>query len=195
MRFDLLLNDWDDWYHDLKTRPLENYISWSPWKFSFAVGFQEFDWGIAGGIDPADNIDPRDYTTGTDADKLSILAADIKYAPFDFMSLEAVYIPSEEYDIFKKVVESEIPAAIFYGKILTIPAMTILDYLLNDYKIRNHKISWVAGFDLNAGSGDLSSFNFRVLGEFIPLFDDRFYKDYTDGSPDDDRVDWEDPCR
>jgi len=73
--FDVILNDFGSWDKVLNIKPLENYISWSPWKVKLSAGLQYFSWGTADGLNPTDNINPRDYTVGISSKKIPILSA------------------------------------------------------------------------------------------------------------------------
>jgi len=291
--FDIILNDFGDWDKVLSILPLENYISWSPWKIKLGLGLQEFAWGTADGLNPTDNINPRDYTVGVKASKIPILSASFSMYPVDFFSFDIIYAPFEQNDIFPKDIVEEIPEDIFYdvtlikinrlyiqnpknanleklsfdpknfiigGKINFrfskvdfsfsylydfdqyytpeislvkrqvgntpmppfIPAMYIYrpseiklirdrvhrigadikgsvdrftmwgefcytlttDYLMDDYKKRNHKIEFITGFDFRYGPNDDFYFNLQYFGEVNLNYDDKFYKDYPNGEPD-----------
>lgn len=54
------------------------------------------------------------------------------------------------------------------------------DYLMKRYDIKNHKLSWVAGFDFNYGPNQDFYFNFQVFGDFSPFYDTTLDKDYDD---------------
>lgn len=86
------------WNSLARVRPLENYISWSPEGFRLSAGYQIFAWGVADKRNPTDNLNPRDYTVGVNADKIPVLAIDAVWYPTDAISLEAVYIPYEQAD-------------------------------------------------------------------------------------------------
>ncbi|MCG8570648.1 MAG: hypothetical protein MJB14_10960 [Spirochaetes bacterium] len=58
------------------------------------------------------------------------------------------------------------------------------DYLLSSHPIRNHTLSWCTGFDFNYGPDDGFYFSLQYTGEYIPAFDQTFYKDYDEGLPD-----------
>ncbi|MBN2535060.1 MAG: hypothetical protein JXB88_19420 [Spirochaetales bacterium] len=62
------------------------------------------------------------------------------------------------------------------------------DYDLSTYKIRNHKLLWIAGLDFNYGPEDEFYLNFQYAGQYIPGFDDKFYTDYPGGMPDSDQM-------
>jgi len=62
------------------------------------------------------------------------------------------------------------------------------DYLNDSYKIRNHKLNWITGFDFNYGPNNDFYVNIQYFGEFIPAFDDDFYREYEDGEPNEDKV-------
>ncbi len=338
-RFDLILNDFGSWDKVLNLKPLENYISWSPWKIKMSAGLQYFSWGTADGLNPTDNINPRDYTTGVNSEKIPILSALFSMYPVDFFSFDIVYVPFEQNDIFPRDFISEIPEELFYGKKMDKSAaktylqtnlMQILgevitqedianefekytsdanngknaniknfdfkpeyfilggktnfrfakvdfsfsylydfdkyytpelylindeivgsdvttdtglpspyppfignpttsrfwranevklvrnrihrigadikiavdrfgiwgefsfslsdDYLMDNYKKRNHNIGFVAGMDFSYGPNDDFYFNFQYFGEVNLNYDDKFYKDYKDGRPDKSKI-------
>jgi len=54
------------------------------------------------------------------------------------------------------------------------------DYLMNKYDIKNHKLSWAAGFDFNFGPNQDFYFNFQVFGDYSPLYDTNLDNDYDD---------------
>ncbi|HBE03105.1 MAG: hypothetical protein A2096_09185 [Spirochaetes bacterium GWF1_41_5] len=95
-------------------KPLENFISWSPWKIKTGAGYQLFSWGCADGQNVIDTLNPRDYRLGLDAEKLPVLAAALNIYPADFFSAEAVYIPSAGADKNPYNIEDELPAELFY---------------------------------------------------------------------------------
>ncbi|HOV14621.1 MAG TPA: hypothetical protein PK771_10085, partial [Spirochaetota bacterium] len=115
-KFDLILNDFGSWDKVLNLKPLENYISWSPWKVKLAAGLQFFSWGTADGLNPTDNINARDYTTGATSEKIPILSAAFSMYPVDFFSFDVVYVPFEQNDIFPRDFVAEIPEELFFGQ-------------------------------------------------------------------------------
>lgn len=338
-KFDILLNDFGSWDKVLNLRPLENYISWSPWKVKLSAGLQYFSWGTADKLNPTDNINPRDYTVGANYEKIPILSAAFSMYPVDFFSFDVVYVPFEQNDIFPVNYEDEIPEALFYGKkmdktsavkylktnlmailsgIITqddiksefekytsdvnngknvnitelgfkpenftiggktnfrfpkvdfsfsylydfdqyyTPQLALIndeikgsdatadtslplpyppyignstttkfyrvselkfvrnrihrfgadikatvdrfgiwgevcfnmteDYLMESYKLRNHKVSYSTGFDFSYGPNDDFYFNFQYFGDVNLGYDDKFYKDYKDGKPDSSKI-------
>ena len=88
------------WGNGAQVKPLENYVSWSPSVFKFAFGYQIYSWGVADKVNPTDNLNPRDYTTGWNADKIPVLSADLNWYASDHISLEAVFVPYEQMDIY-----------------------------------------------------------------------------------------------
>ncbi len=90
---DLIVNQSGDVTQFLSAYPLENSIIISPWKFKFGAGFQYFTWGTADTLNPTDNINARDYTMGPNFEKMSILSGFISFAPVNFFSIEAIYVP------------------------------------------------------------------------------------------------------
>ncbi|MBN2545846.1 MAG: hypothetical protein JXB50_08620 [Spirochaetes bacterium] len=298
-QFDIMLNEFGSIDNILILRPLENSIKWSAWKFNFGAGFQFYSWGCADKINPTDNLNPRDFTKGLDSEKLSLLSFYTGFFPFGFMSIEAVYVPFEQSDIFPVNWAGKIPKEFFYEQtIISSPSPLIYDviklksnrqqnklnfdpssfllggkinfntkiadfsfsYLYDfdpyytpfikvkkyqimfgaiptgnysfkvnsvelirkrlhrfgaDFKttvdrfglwvelcytmtedysmvldsIRNHNLSFAAGFDFNYGPNKDFYFNMQMMGEYNPLFDKNFYKDYEDGLPDSDEID------
>jgi hypothetical protein len=84
-------------WSDLATaKPLENYVSWSPSGWKLTSGYQIFSWGVADKRNPTDNLNPRDYTVGWNADKIPVLAADAIWYPTDAFSVEGVFLPSAQ---------------------------------------------------------------------------------------------------
>ena len=263
---DIVANKWGEWEKFAEFLPLENYISWSPWKFKLSAGFQNFTWGVADKINPTDNINPRDYRVGIESKKIPVLSLLLAFYPVDFLSIEAVYVPFEQddkfpvdfaekledktdcsdvdtenidfdpksfilggkvnfhvrnfdfsfsylYDLDKyytPVIEVEkvsLPLSDYdfykldsidlvrkrehkfgadfkttvsrFGLWLEFCYSMTEDYLMNNYHLRNHRISWVAGFDFNYGPNDKFYFNMQYMGELIPFYDNSFYKDYS----------------
>ncbi|MCG8570134.1 MAG: hypothetical protein MJB14_08340 [Spirochaetes bacterium] len=318
----LFINDWGNWEAAwknnefkagfLRVKPLDNAIYWSPWKFNLGVGFQYYTWGLADKLNPTDNINPKDYRQGLDADKISVFSASATLYPVDFMSIEAVYVPFEQSSTFpldfaekipedlytqvnitgftgggdpiydnisrdKKVEEEKLAfdltsfkaggkvnfffptvdfsfsylydidtyytpeikldrydlssnAAILgilsaankptssyrvesidltrnrihrfgfdikatvdrFGIWLETAYSMTEDYFMNQYELRNHNLAWTLGFDFNYGPDDDFYFNIQYVGEFIPDYDQDFYGDYEEGSPDSAKIDEKD---
>ncbi|MCG8572511.1 MAG: hypothetical protein MJB14_20450 [Spirochaetes bacterium] len=92
-KLDLILNEWGDPEELLEADPLENYLSWSPWKFYFAVGFQEFNWGAADRINPVNNLNLKDSRHPYQIMNLPSLSLYTKFFPIKYLSAELVYIP------------------------------------------------------------------------------------------------------
>jgi hypothetical protein len=84
------------WDKQVRARALENYVSWSPKGFKFSTGYQIFSWGVADKKNPTDNLNPRDYTVGVNADKIPVLAADAIWYPNDAVSVEGVFLPAAQ---------------------------------------------------------------------------------------------------
>lgn len=290
--FDIILNETGNWENIINVLPLENYISFSPWKINISVGLQEFSWGTADGLNPTDNINPRDYTVGLNADKIPILAASFSMYPVDFFSFDVIYVPFEQNDIFPIDLTEKISEEIFYDATLDstmkkvpiknpkninqtflsfdpknfivgtkinfrvpkvdfsfsylydfdqywTPNITLLrsqiaylpkyfyrvesielirnrvhrigtdikavidrfgiwtefcytltdDYLMDNYKKRNHQISFVSGFDFSYGPNDSFYFNLQYFGQVNLNYDNKFYKDYENGEPDPSKLD------
>jgi len=92
-QFDIILNEWGDIKKFLEMLPMENYVSWSPWKFRFAIGFQNFNWGVSDKINPTDNVNIKDIRHPYDFRKTPVFSVSASFFPFDFMSMEVLYIP------------------------------------------------------------------------------------------------------
>lgn len=94
-------------------RPLENSLSLNTGKLQTTLGFQNFFWGSADKLNPVDNINPRDYTTGLDAEKLPVFSLSFKAYPTDRISIEAAYAPFDQPDVFPLDVVDNIPGTLF----------------------------------------------------------------------------------
>lgn len=271
--FNLILNGWGDWSKFLEIIPLENYISWSPWKFTFGLGFQKYNWGTADVINPTDNINLKDIREPFNPRKISVFSLYIGFFPVNFMSIEALYIPfylmppfsltelfedafgSELEPTFQNVINPEffglggklsffLKHADFsfsyltkvepyysldldleyvydpssdnhiysasevemlhrrlhyigadfrtnvgiFGLWLEVCYSLSEDYLMQNYDIRNHQLSWTAGFDFNYGPNSDFYCNIQYFGYFNPFYDQDFYRDYDDGLPEANEV-------
>jgi len=93
--------------------PLENSLTIETGRLSTTLGCQYFSWGSADRLNPTDNINPRDYNTGPDAEKLSIFAASAQIYFTDRLSLPALYVPFEEPDRFPVRVADKLPQSLF----------------------------------------------------------------------------------
>lgn len=249
----------------LSVLPLENKITINVWKLKIGLGLQYFDWGVADGINPTDNLNPKDLTKFISADviekKLSVLSASIDFYPIDQMGMQIVYIPFYQNDKLPQTdIPLTIPGGVEYvnpdfdftsfiigGKVnfylpyidfsfsyvydvdpmytpvidvtmdnITYAPMSVgiinsikmkhkrlhhfgtdfkvnvdrfgiwaeiaytmtEDYLMDNYKIKNHELSWIGGFDFYYGVDDEFTFSFQYMGDYIPLFDQTFNKDY-----------------
>lgn len=98
------------WDRLIRARLLENYISWNPAGFKLAAGYQIFSWGVADKYNPTDNLNPRDYTVGVNADKIPVLALDAVWYPSDSISVEGVFEPSAQTSIYPVDFASEAAA-------------------------------------------------------------------------------------
>jgi hypothetical protein len=92
--------EYGSWDELARVRPLENYLSWNPTGLKLAVGYQNFSWGVADKKNPTDNLNPRDYSVGVNADKIPVLAADAIWYPSDAISVEGVFVPSAQKSIY-----------------------------------------------------------------------------------------------
>jgi hypothetical protein len=93
---DSATGEYGSWDKLVRARPLENYVSWSPSGWKLSAGYQVFSWGLADKRNPTDNLNPRDYTVGVNADKIPVLAADAVWYPTDSLSIEAVFAPTAQ---------------------------------------------------------------------------------------------------
>jgi hypothetical protein len=154
---DIVLNDFSSWDKILVIRPLENYISWSPWKLKFAVGLQTYSWGTADGMNPTDNINPRDFSRGMDSKKIPVLSALFSMYPVDFFSFDVVYVPFEQSDIFPLDIAGSIPSDAFNG--LSLVSLSPLSFsAVSNTKNVNYK-----NFGFDPGSFLMGGkINFRV---------------------------------
>ncbi len=141
-----------DWDSLTKIRPLENYVSWSPSGFKLTFGYQIFSWGVADKRNPTDNINPRNYSLGMDADKIPILSADAIWYPSGALSFEAVYVPFEQPDRwlqdFRSGLLGDVPAALlpFPNNVVYVPIDDKPASLLMGYRANYHS----AAVDLSA---------------------------------------------
>jgi hypothetical protein len=88
------------WDRLAKAKALENYVSWSPKGWKFSAGYQIFSWGVADKRNPTDNLNPRDYSVGVNADKIPVLAADAIWYPTDSFSVEGVFLPAAQDSVY-----------------------------------------------------------------------------------------------
>ena len=71
----------------------ETYLSWTPGQFLVNLGFQVFNWGVADKFNPSDGLNARDYAVSMDAPKIPLLAADVRWFPAKWLSVEGVVSP------------------------------------------------------------------------------------------------------
>jgi hypothetical protein len=88
------------WSDLVKVKALDNYVSWSPAGWKLSAGYQTFSWGVADKKNPTDNLNPRDYSVGVNADKIPVLAADAVWYPADGFSVEGVFLPMAQSSIY-----------------------------------------------------------------------------------------------
>jgi hypothetical protein len=84
----------------LGIRPGEIYLSLFLKKMELTVGHQRISWGTADGLNPTDNINPKDLSdltniASTDTDDLIIPVNALRcnFYPTDFLNLEGVFVP------------------------------------------------------------------------------------------------------
>jgi hypothetical protein len=93
-------NQLGSWDTLTRLRPMENYIEWEPSAFKLAFGYQIYSWGVADKVNPMDTLNPRDYSSGVNADKIPVLSVDAVWYASDALSIEGLYIPYEQADIW-----------------------------------------------------------------------------------------------
>ncbi len=111
----LTLSNEDFGPQNIAVTPLENYIGFNLWKFNIKAGYQFYEWGTADRLNPSDTLNPRDFTMGPEADKLSLLSLYTSFQPLDIIKLEAVYVPFVQNDLFPVNFADKIPQSLFYG--------------------------------------------------------------------------------
>ena len=62
------------------------------------------------------------------------------------------------------------------------------DHNNTSYRVRNHDVEWVTGFDFSYGPHDKYYLNLQYTGKWIPDYYNTFYTDYTNGMPDFNRL-------
>jgi hypothetical protein len=105
---DLMLNSTGDVEKIISASYDENALYWSPWKFKIGAGFQYYSWGKADGLNPTDNINPRDYSYGASSEKIPVLSLGVNFYPVNWFSMEAVYVPYYQRSIFPKDMAEEL---------------------------------------------------------------------------------------
>lgn len=90
----------------VKILPLENYLSLSLDFFKLSFGFQRIAWGTADGLNPTDNFNSWDYSSGTDRKALPSLAFRLNVYPSDFMSMDFAVVGYRQESIFPYDFES-----------------------------------------------------------------------------------------
>jgi hypothetical protein len=126
-------------------KPLENYISWNPSAFKLAFGYQVFSWGVADKVNPTDNLNPRDFTVGWNADKIPVLAADANWYATDNLSVEAVFLPYKQASIYPVDFAGELVSNLSSFGAYSSPSGSNVDYSSLAYE----PASAVAGGKLN----------------------------------------------
>jgi len=94
---DLSAGAFDELNRDEVRRPIfhfqEAYLEWSPGPWEVRVGEQIVAWGTADGLNPTDNLNPRDYLDLIDNEKIPVLALSTTYHFSEVTSLQFVIIP------------------------------------------------------------------------------------------------------
>jgi len=143
-------NQLGDWNTLARARPMENYVSWSPSAFKLAFGYQIYSWGVADKMNPTDNLNPRDYTTGVNADKIPVLSADLVWYPSDSLSVEGVCIPYEQPDKWPVDFAGEITSS-------ALSALGATSSTLSYASLAYDPSSWVGGGKLSYHSAGLDA--------------------------------------
>ena len=136
------------WAASATGKPLENYISWSPANYKLSLGYQIFSWGVADRKNPTDNLNPKDYTVGVNADKIPVFAADAVWYASDKVSIEAVAIPLKPVSQYPEDFAEQVSAK----------AAAAGQYVSTSYVSTGEPKDFVAGAKINYNSSgvDLS---------------------------------------
>jgi hypothetical protein len=136
------------WDQLVRARPLENYVSWSPAGLKLSAGYQIFSWGVADKKNPTDNLNPRDFTVGVNADKVPVLAADAIWYPSDSVSIEGVFLPSAQNSIYPVDFKAEVDASAAKIAARLTPALTGL------YRLKYGNPAWAVTATAGAATDD-----------------------------------------
>ncbi|MBN2534509.1 MAG: hypothetical protein JXB88_16620 [Spirochaetales bacterium] len=100
--FKILLNDdeTDLLFTQPLLYPLENYMEIRYDKIKVSAGFKIYNWGTGDGFNPTDNLNPLNMMNEFEFEKIPVLAMDLAVYPFHFMSVDIVYVPFKQNDIF-----------------------------------------------------------------------------------------------
>jgi hypothetical protein len=97
----------------ISLQPLENSMSYSTSLLRATLGYQYYSWGSADKLNPTDNLNPRDYTSGPDAEKLPLFSLSATLYPTSRVAIGGVYAPYEQSDLFPLSAPEQIPAELF----------------------------------------------------------------------------------
>ncbi len=109
----LILSRGASWDNILIARPLENLIEISAGKLKFGIGYQYISWGTADEVNPTDNLNPKDYRRILSGEKIPLFSAQFSIYPVDFLSIDFVYAPFEQNDLFPVEIADKIPDTVF----------------------------------------------------------------------------------
>lgn len=109
------------WDSLTRIRPGENLVVWSLESLRLAAGYQIFAWGVADKVNPTDNVNPRDYTLGPNAEKIPLLSLDATWYPTSELSIQGLLAPAEQADRWPLVWADKLPDRLFAGKSFTLP--------------------------------------------------------------------------
>lgn len=97
----------------ISLQPLENSISYSNTLLRATLGYQYYSWGSADKLNPTDNLNARDYTSGPDAEKFPLFSLSTTLYPTSRITIQGVYAPYEQSDLFPLSAVGQIPAELF----------------------------------------------------------------------------------
>ncbi|MBN1699206.1 MAG: hypothetical protein JW881_16925 [Spirochaetales bacterium] len=119
------LNGEGVWHNATEIRALENYILYGPEGLSLSLGYQIIRWGVADKINPTDNVNPKDYTDLTEPTSIPVLSLYIKWYVTGAFSIEGVYVPHNDPDIFPVDAEAAVPEALFAADEVTVEQLPL----------------------------------------------------------------------
>lgn len=98
--FELSPDPYGDTSKQLAISPLENYLSMTFGKVRFDTGWQNIVWGTADELNPTDNINPEDNRKTYLPKKLPIFTLRSLFYPIPEITIDTVFVPFEQNDIF-----------------------------------------------------------------------------------------------
>ncbi len=101
------------WTDIVRLLPLENSISIANDVMRATLGYQYYSWGSADRLNPTDNLNPRDYTSGPDPKKIPLFSLSTTLYSKRWLSVQGVYAPFEQSDAFPLSAVEEVPDDLF----------------------------------------------------------------------------------